>query len=174
MADRPPTRRTRTLADLVDGCLDKAMAAQGFAGADVILSWEDIVGERLARYSQPIKMDWPRRFQPTGERTADAASLVIRVESAFAIEMQHLAPLVVERVNAHYGWRCVGRLVLKQGPVRRAPAPKPERPPLPPAEHERIAVATAAVADVELRAALNRFGRSVIGDAARERASCRS
>ena len=51
----------------------------------------------------------------------EPATLVVRVESAFALEMQHLAPIVIERVNAHYGWRCVGRLVLKQGPVRRRP-----------------------------------------------------
>ena len=162
MAAGLPKRRTRTLADLVDGCLDKAVAAQGFAGADVILSWDDIVGERLARHSQPIKMDWPRRFQPAGESRPDAATLVVRVESAFALELQHTAPLVIERVNAHYGWRCVGRLVLKQGPVkRRAPdvAPRPE---LGRENRARLSAATAGVDDSGLRGALDRLGSSVL------------
>jgi hypothetical protein len=35
------------LADLVDACLAPALAAQGFAAADVVVAWPDIVGERL-------------------------------------------------------------------------------------------------------------------------------
>ena len=53
---------------------------------------------------------------------------MIRVESAFALELQHLAPVVIERVNAYYGWRCIGKLVLKQGPVRRAEKKRPAAP----------------------------------------------
>ena len=68
---------------------------------------------------------------PRGGADPDArpepATLVVRVESAFALELQHLAPLLIERINAHYGWRCVGRLVLKQGPVRAAQAGAPAR-----------------------------------------------
>jgi len=115
----------KPLADLVGPTLGPALAARGFAAVDIVANWPDFVGERLAAFTQPLKVDWPRR--PKGE-AADApsapASLVVRVESAFALDLQHLAPLVVERINAHYGWRCVGRLVLKQGAVRRGAARK--------------------------------------------------
>jgi hypothetical protein len=153
--------RPKPLAELLDGCLDKALAQQGFAGSDVILSWPDIVGERLARFSQPIKMDWPKR-RPGAEGRADPATLVVRVEGAFAIELQHMAPIVVERVNAFYGWRCVGRLVLKQGPVRRTVPEKAPDLTLTPPEQERVAAATEAVADEPLRQALDRLGTAVI------------
>jgi hypothetical protein len=42
----------------------------------------------------------------TGPR---AGTLTVRVEGAFALELQHLGPLVIERINRHYGWACVGR-----------------------------------------------------------------
>jgi hypothetical protein len=153
--------RPKPLADLIDTCLGRSLASQGFAASDVIVAWPDIVGDRLARSCQPIRLDWPRRARGLDERP-QPATLVVRVESAFALEMQHLAPLVIERVNAYYGWRCVGRLVLKQGPMPRAQERR-ERDPAP-SEHDRacIAAATAPVADAPLRAALDRLGSAVL------------
>ncbi len=118
---RKPRPRLSHLSDFVDACLGPSLAAQGFATSDVLLAWPDIVGERLAAFTQPMKIEWKRKSAGAGpEDRPEPATLVVRVESAFALEMQHLAPVVMERVNAHYGWRCVGRIVLKQGPVRRA------------------------------------------------------
>src|ERR671917_746797 len=116
-------RQPSPLADFLNTCLGPSLAAQGFAASDVIVAWPEIVGERLAKYTQPLRIDWPRGAARDRDTRPEPATIVIRVESAFALDMQHLAPLVIERVNAHYGWRCVGRIVLKQGPVRReAPA----------------------------------------------------
>jgi hypothetical protein len=153
----------RPLAELVDACLGPALAAQGFAAADILASWPDIVGERLAAFTQPVKIDWPRKARGVEPQERPPASLVIRVEGAFALEMQHMAPVVVERINAHYGWRCVGKLVLKQGPVRRASRTPPRPRPLDAAAAERVRAATAGVGDEGLRAALDRLGRAVAG-----------
>ena len=117
--------RPKPLADFIDSCLGPALRAQGFAAADVITAWPEIAGERLATFSRPVRLEWPRRGRPDPDARPEPAALIVRVESAFALELQHLAPLLIERINAHYGWRCVGRLVLKQGPV---PRPKPARP----------------------------------------------
>jgi hypothetical protein len=140
------------------------LAAQGFAASDVIVAWPEIVGARLAAFTQPLRIDWPRG---AGARDRDTrpepATLVVRVESAFALEMQHLAPVVIERVNAHYGWRCVGRLVLKQGPVKRAVPPEPPPPPLDPEDRRRVTEAAADVDDDALRGALERLGHAVVG-----------
>ncbi|HEX2554029.1 MAG TPA: DciA family protein [Microvirga sp.] len=156
-------RKPRPLADLLDACLGPALRAQGFAAADVILAWPDIVGARLAAFTQPVKLEWKRKGsgRDPGARP-DPATLVVRVESAFALEMQHLAPQVVERVNAHYGWRCVGKLVLKQGPVRRF---REERSPpraLSAAERARVDAALAPVGEDRLRDALGRLGQAVL------------
>ena len=160
---RSPRRSPRPLADLIDACLAPALRAQGFATADVVVAWPEIVGERLAAFTPPLKLEWKRKpagFDP-GARP-EPATLVVRVESAFALELQHLAPQVVERINAHYGWRCVGKLVLKQGPVRRA---LPRRAPdirLSVAERERVDAALAPIADAPLKAALDRLGQGVV------------
>lgn len=168
--------RPKPLAEFVDVCLGRALAAQGFAASDVILAWADIVGERLAAFSQPLRIDWPRRGAGRShEDRPDPATLVVRVEGAFALEMQHLAPVVIERVNAYYGWRCVGRLVLKQGPVRRPrPAATTGRT-LTAEERSVIGGAVAPIAEEGLRQALDRLGSAVLSQAdpatARDRAS---
>ena len=105
------------------------LARQGFSESELILHWEDIVGERLAASSRPIKLQWPPR--PQGHRPEvppSSATLVIRVEGAVAIELQHMSDQLLARLNAHLGWRCVGKLALKQGPIDRLP-PRRLRPP---------------------------------------------
>lgn len=160
--------RPKPLADLVDACLGRALASQGFAASDIVVAWPEIAGERLATVSQPVKIEWPRRapqYEP--EARPAPATLVLRVESAFAIEAQHLTPILIERVNAHYGWRCIGRVVLKQGPVLRRKAREP-KPALSREEEARVRAVTDGVSEEPLRAALNRLGAAVAQDAANQ------
>ena len=157
--------RPKPLADFIDSCLGPALRAQGFAASDVITAWPEIAGERLATFSRPVRLEWPRRGRPDPDARPEPAALIVRVESAFALELQHLAPLLIERINAHYGWRCVGRLVLKQGPV---PRPKPARPAPPELSSEdraRLAESTAGIAEEPLREALTRLGGAVVAGA---------
>lgn len=164
MAVPPQHRRyrPRALADLVNAAINPVIAKQGFGESDVILHWRDIVGPRLGDVSEPVRMQWPVR--PPG-RSPDAApepaTLVVRIEGAFAIELQHVAPLVIERVNARLGWRCVGRISVRQGPVRRA-APKRKPAPVDP-EAARVAQEAARdIADDGLRDALARLGAAAL------------
>jgi hypothetical protein len=149
----------KPLADLIDDCLAPALAAQGFAGRAIVALWPEIVGERLSVRSRPLKIDWPRRRPAPGE-ASEPATLVVRVEGAFALEMQQLAPLVLERVNTHLGWRAVGKLVMKQGPVE-PPAQRKAAPPPDPALLAQVARQVAGIADPDLREALARLGRGV-------------
>ena len=49
------------LAELIESCIGPAFAAQGFASTDILASWSEIVGERLAQACQPEKLEWSRR-----------------------------------------------------------------------------------------------------------------
>jgi hypothetical protein len=160
-----PSRRapaSRPLADLIGAAIDPVLARQGFGQSDIILYWDEIVGARLAAMSEPLCLRWPPRGRSGMERNFAPATLVVRVESGFALELQHLTPLVIERINAHLGFACVNRIVLKQGPLtRKAPAPPRRRPPSP------AALAAAAervgnIGDEPLRQALTRLGARIL------------
>ncbi|TCT06827.1 DUF721 domain-containing protein [Aquabacter spiritensis] len=116
----------RPLADLVGPSIAELCGKAGFSAVEVVTHWDEIAGPDLAPRSTPVKIQWPRRGEP------EAATLVVRVEGAYAIELQYAAPVLIERINAYFGWRCIGRITLRQGPVPtrqvppRIPDPAPE------------------------------------------------
>lgn len=161
--DRPRQQPwSRPLADLIGAAIDPVLARQGFGETDLVLYWDEIVGQRLATFSEPVKLRWPPRGTARHGEWQDPATLVVRIESGFALEMQHLTGAVIERINAHLGWNCVGKIALKQGPLQRRSARKEPR--LAPSAALR-ATAAAKVADIDdgnLRQALTRLGAHVL------------
>jgi hypothetical protein len=155
-----PRGFARPLADLVSQTIDPVMARRGFGQSHLVTYWDEIVGERLAAMSQPIELRWPQRTHAPDGKTA-AATLLVRVEGGFALELQHSAGLVIERVNAFFGWRCVSRLALKQGPVARTPRTPRHRSPEPEAARAAAALVH-PIQDEALRQALERLGAHVL------------
>jgi hypothetical protein len=149
----------RPLADIAAAPIGQALQQAGFASTEVVTRWDEIVGEDLARRSAPVKIAWPRR--PEGRGEPEPGTLHVRVEAPFALDIQHLTPVIVERVNAFMGWRCVAGVRLTQIPL--AAKPKPREAPRPPADEARLQAAIDGFEDEGLRAVLARFGRAVGG-----------
>jgi hypothetical protein len=164
-SSKPNGRRkpqARVLADLVGSVIDPVLAKQGFGEADLILNWDDIAGERLAQFCEPIKLQWPPRGRNSFDAAPEPATLIVRVESGFALECQHLSPIIIERINSHLGWRCVGRLALRQGPLQRSERQKRAASPPTPQAQSAAETATRGIEDEPLREALTRLGARVL------------
>ncbi len=130
----------------------------GFAGGALVVDWPAIVGSAVATHTLPLRIKFPPK-----ERTG--GTLMVKVDSgAFALEVQHLEPLILERINGYFGWAAVAKLRLQQGPL-----PEPPRRPLPPPGAGTVAAdpareaRLAEVEDPELREALARLGRHIPG-----------
>jgi hypothetical protein len=160
----------KPLAEFTPGLVAEALAARGLGETSLIADWPAIVGETLARHARPIELQWPPR---AAKRDPDApaapATLVLRVESAFALEAQHSASVIIARVNAHLGWRCVHKIAFRQGPLpplneKRRPAPLPS-------EAAQVAARAAAspILDDGLRDAVTQLGARAIDRSARLR-----
>jgi hypothetical protein len=109
---------SRPLGDLIQPAIDPVLTRRGFGLTGLVLYWDDLVGEELAALSRPVRIQWPfRQNGAPGQGKPAPAALIVRAEPSCALEIQHLAPVIVERVNAQFGWRCIARLVLMQGPV---------------------------------------------------------
>ncbi len=139
----------------------KALERFGFAYGELIANWASIVGEALAQGSSPERVRWPRGGEGTGGR-GRGGTLVIAVEPGMAIEVQHEAPRIVERINGYYGYEAIAALKIHQTRVKRTSAPPPERRQVPAAEAERLHRDLEAIADEPLKAALERLGRGVL------------
>ncbi len=154
---------SRPLADFVQTAIDPVLTRQGFGHSGLVLFWDDIVGEGLAAMSRPVKLQWPvRQHGRAMENDPVPATLVVRVETGFALELQHLAPVVIERVNAHFGWRCVWRLLLKQGPVAAPPLARHRPRTLERGAETAAETVVGDVMDEPLRLALTRLGARVL------------
>jgi hypothetical protein len=160
----------RPLSDLVRPALADALKAQGFAAGDILRFWPEIAGERLAGVTVPIRLIWPPRPKAAPpDAPRQPATLVLKVESAFALEVEMAAAQIIERVNAMHGWRCVGKIRLRQGPVRdEATAGGRAACELDPAAAGALKSSLAGIADEPLRAALERLGRSVLAGKGRK------
>jgi hypothetical protein len=152
-----PGKSARPLADLVGPALTAAFKRHGFASAEIVTHWEDIVGAEIAANSEPIKITWPRQNDADDP---EPATLVLRCQGPAAIEIQHLAGVIVERVNQFLGWRAVDRVALRQAPLARRAKPPPP-PPVDAQEARRIADQMTGISDESLRAALGRLGAAV-------------
>lgn len=156
--NNPPRSFPRPLRELTGATLSDALRRQGFASAEIVARWADIAGAEIAAHSEPIKINWPR----TSEGDApppEPATLVLRVEGPAAIEIQHQSAVILERVNRFFGWAAIGRIALRQAPLRR-PAPPAAPPPPDPAVAERIASGL-PIEDQDLRQALGRLGAAI-------------
>ncbi len=145
----------RHLARLLPPLTRAVLGKRGFAEGGIVADWPDIVGPDLAAQSLPERL----AFLP-GTR-ADG-TLQVRVAGALALELQHLEPVVIERINGYFGYRAVARLKIRQGPIprrrRRRAAPPPD-----PAAERAVDSAVAPIEDPGLRAALAGLGRALRG-----------
>jgi hypothetical protein len=146
----------RAIAAEVPKIAGAVLGKRGFAEAQLVAQWPAIIGESLAQGVSPEKLSFAR-----GERREGV--LHLRVAPGLALEVQHREPVLVERINAFFGYRAVARLALKQAPPAHAPPPAAaRRRPLKSEERQALAQDLAGIADPELKAALERLGEAVI------------
>ncbi|MFA6267374.1 MAG: DciA family protein [Pseudolabrys sp.] len=157
-----PTRGfPRPLSEFTAASLGGALKSQGFASTEILTRWREIVGAEVAAHSEPMRINWPRPKSDVGEvEQAEPATLVLRVEGPAALEIQHLSAVILERVNRFFGWQAIGRLALRQAPLRRK-VPKARPAPPDPALTARLAADMTEVHDSGLRDALARLGSAI-------------
>ncbi len=131
----------------------KALGKKGLGYGKLVTDWRLIVGADLGEATAPVKLSFPK-----GQRTD--ATLTIDIVPARAVEVQHVMPQLIERVNAVFGYRAVARIKLVQRSPTR-PAPTANLRPLSPVEESELVELTAIVPDGELRMALEDLGRAV-------------
>lgn len=142
--------------------LSDALGQRGFAGPEIVAQWSAIVGSDLARVSAPDRIAWPR-MEPQDPsdpaRGGQGATLHIRVDGPAAIEVQHMADQIIDRVNQFFGFIAVSKLRIVQAPVA-APAPhrkaRPAIPPQAPATPSDPQAPPLSAALGRLKAAMNR------------------
>lgn len=151
-SDAPRQGRARAAGELVGNAGGPAFRRFGFIQSSIVSRWGEIVGERYGKVSSPESIKFP-----TGKKGGGALTLL--VDGAHAPLIQHLTPMIIERVNRFFGYQAINRVVFRQG--RPAPvAPRPERPRLRPVPKE-LGEGLREIADPELRACLESLAAQI-------------
>jgi hypothetical protein len=148
----------RPLAALAARAARTSFAKKGFGAAEILMRWPAIVGPTVAANALPERLVFP-----LGQRT-DGVLHVAVAPGGFATELQHLEPLVLERINGFFGYRAVTRLRLHQRVLPVRPRERENRP-APPLSREAAASLDKTLSgtrDARLRAALETLGREIL------------
>ena len=144
--------RPRTAGDLVGDVGGQSFRRFGFVQSSIVSRWGEIVGERYAKASCPESI----RF-PAGKKAGGLLTLL--VDGAHAPLIQHLTPIIVERVNRFFGYAAINRIVFRQGKLPATVA-RPQRPDLRPVPKE-LGEGLREIADPELRHCLESLAAQI-------------
>jgi hypothetical protein len=144
--------RARAAGDLVGEIGGQSFKRFGFVQHSIVSRWAEIVGERYAKVSSPESIKFPM-----GKKVAGVLTLL--VDGAHAPLIQHLTPIIVERVNRFFGYAAIDRIVFRQGRPSAAP-PRPKRPELKPVPKE-LGEGLREIADPELRHCLESLAAQI-------------
>ena len=150
--DSPRSCRPRATGELLGAIGDPSFRRFGFVQGSIVSRWTEIVGDRYAKVSSPESI----RF-PTGRKAGGVLTLL--VDGAHAPLIQHLTPMIVERVNRFFGHAAINRIVFRQGKLP-PPQARPERPQLRPVPKE-LGEGLREIADPELRACLESLAAQI-------------
>ena len=144
--------RPRAAGELVGDIGGESFRRFGFVQHSIVSRWGEIVGARYAKVSCPESIKFPAGRKAGGV-------LTLMVDGAHAPLIQHLTPMIVERVNRFFGYSAINRIVFRQGKPP-APAAKPERPQLR-AVPKELGEGLREIADPELRQCLESLAAQI-------------
>ena len=150
--DSPRGGRARAAGELIGDVGGQSFRRFGFVQHSIVSRWGEIVGQRYSKVSSPESIKFP-----AGKKAGGVLTLL--VDGAHAPLIQHLTPMIVDRVNRFFGYAAINRIVFRQGKQPTA-APRPERPRLRPVPKE-LGEGLREIADPELRLCLESLAAQI-------------
>lgn len=108
----------KPLQNCIEQITRPVFRAQGTAASKIMREWPMIVGAEMAAYSAPIKLTFAKQKNNEG-------TLTVVCEGAHALALQHMTPLILERITIYFGYRAVARIAIEQ---RMSANTKPKAP----------------------------------------------
>ena len=126
----------------------------GSSAAALLKHWPQIVGERWAKISTPVKF--------TGGK--DGRTLVISAPGGAAALIMAASGAIIERLNAHMGEGSVSRIRLVQSKIAAKAPAQARRRGLSPIQQDKLQNGLAKIPEGGLKSALEKLGRGVLSN----------
>ncbi|MBR5130323.1 MAG: DUF721 domain-containing protein [Alphaproteobacteria bacterium] len=134
----------------------KALGTRGFSGADILESWEEIVGPDLSRGIKPEKLTFEGNSRSKG-------TLVVKTAGgAFAMLFEHQKRRVLERINAFFGYPAVSHIKMIQGSLKLSMPTIQLTKPIDSKKLKELAQKVALIDDEELKQRTYAIGEAML------------
>jgi hypothetical protein len=148
------SNKMKRLSTMIDPMIAPSARARGFTTERILSQWPDIVGE-IASWCRPDAVAFPRDSRTDG-------TLRLQIASGRGPQAQAMSQVIIDRVNANFGYQAISRISLVQTLVDQPTSPPPA--PAPTIEPLDIWTLDDKLKDIkspELRAALRRLASPV-------------
>lgn len=146
----PVYRSPRPLGHTIVRSFKPILKEAGPAPDTLASRWTEIVGERLAKVTAPVRVS----------RGKSGGVLHLRAPSAAAPMVQHAAEHILERVNLASGSKVKAIRIIHTAAPTDVTAPRPR--PLSPVEREALIRSLARVHTPAVRSALEELGKAIL------------
>ena len=140
----------------LDKITNPSFKKRGFAEYRIITDWSYIVGDTIARFSNPLKLVFPANSKQGG-------TLHIEVyDSAFATEIHYLGSVMKERIATYFGYTAVGsfRLIQRSFPFEDELEVNRKAVVLSQSEQQEIKIQLDDIQDEPMQKALGSLGKN--------------
>jgi len=149
---------------------EKAYARHGAVWAGLLADWPGIVGAPLCDICVLEKISWLRHSAnhkddeaPLSKHQKLGGTLVIKVAYGHSLEVQHTIPLIIDRINAYYGYAAIAQIKIIQGKIEKAKTPpKPNLSPLGLRKSRQLDEQLVDINDDKLKNALRNLAKGVL------------
>ena len=146
----------------IGGALDKVtkpiLNRRGFAENKIIVDWDKIAGERIAKFSSPRKIYFQK------EKRSEGVLHVEVYDSSLAMEMTYIEPVIIEKIAAYFGYKAVAKIKIIQN-LKKIVDDKQEAKPeiiLSNKNNRSLNDSLADIEDEEMRLCLQKLGSDVL------------
>lgn len=95
--------------DLTLSVIEPGLSQLGLVGAEILRSWDKIVGASLAQNTRPERVSFPPKMRANG-------TLFIKARPGFNTIVQHNSAEIVFRLNGHFGFKAINDIRISKRP----------------------------------------------------------
>ena len=150
------TNKMKRLSTMIDPMIAPSAKARGFYIGRLVSHWHDIVGD-MSSWCRPNAVSFPRDSRTDG-------TLKLQIAPGRGPHAQAMSDVIIDRVNANFGYRAISRVSLTQTLSTPAQPASPKLGPQPNQDPHDIWALDDKLKDVtspKLRAALRRLGSPI-------------
>jgi hypothetical protein len=147
----------RPISSLLDNVTKPIFKKRGFYEQRLITDWPLIVGQALSAQTIPQKI-----VSRMVKEEKEGILYVDALSSSAAMQLQFMAPLLIEKIAVYFGYKAVTALKIQQKPSQPLLPEKKQEVMLSAEENQLLAGLTGDIVDEELQHALQELGKYIL------------